>query len=142
MSRLALTDADREARDWFVEATKAAGCSITIDEMGNIFAIRPGNRDDARPTCAGSHMDTQPSGGRYDGILGVTAAVEMLKTLNDNWITTEQPVAVINWTKYVDLGNASFSMSDTAKQRGRCPLSNVHGILKRMGRSSPHREGP
>ena len=99
MSRLALSDADREAREWFVETTKAAGCNITIDEMGNIFAIRPGNHGDDLPTCAGSHMDTQPSGGRYDGILGVTAAVEMLKTLNDNWITTEYPVGVVNWTK-------------------------------------------
>jgi acetylornithine deacetylase/succinyl-diaminopimelate desuccinylase-like protein len=100
MSRLALSDADKEARDWFVDATKACGCDVTIDEMGNIFAVRPGNRDDGPPAFAGSHLDTQPAGGRYDGILGVTAAVEMLKVMNDNWITTEYPVGVVNWTKY------------------------------------------
>jgi hypothetical protein len=88
MSRLALSDADKEVRDWFVQAVKAQGCKVTIDSMGNIFAVRKG-LNDGPPTCAGSHLDTQPAGGRYDGILGVTAAVEMLKVLNDNWVETE-----------------------------------------------------
>ncbi len=64
MSRLALSDADKEARDWFVETTKSLGCKIQIDAMGNTFAVRPGKRG-GPPTCAGSHLDTQPSGGRY-----------------------------------------------------------------------------
>jgi acetylornithine deacetylase/succinyl-diaminopimelate desuccinylase-like protein len=88
MSRLALSDADKKARDWFVEAVKAQGCKVTIDSMGNIFAVRAGMKD-GPPTYAGSHLDTQPSGGRYDGILGVTAAIEMLKVLNENWVETE-----------------------------------------------------
>lgn len=100
MSRLALSDSDKQARDWFVETTQALGCTTTIDSMGNIFAIRPGMRNDKPPTFVGSHLDTQPSGGRYDGILGVTAGVEMLKVLADNWIETEYPVGVVNWTKY------------------------------------------
>jgi acetylornithine deacetylase/succinyl-diaminopimelate desuccinylase-like protein len=99
MKRLALTGSDKQARDWFADTIKALGCTLTVDSMGNMFAVRPGLRD-GPPTFAGSHLDTQPSGGRYDGILGVTAAVEMLKTMNDNWIETEFPVGVVNWTKY------------------------------------------
>lgn len=99
MKRLALTDSDKQARDWFVEQTKALGCKVTVDAMGNTFAVRPGLRNDVAPTYAGSHLDTQPSGGRYDGILGVTAALEMLKVLDENWVETEYPVGVVNWTK-------------------------------------------
>ena len=67
MSRLALSTADKHARDWFVETTRSLGCKVTIDAMGNTFAVRPGKKKnmDAPPTCAGSHLDTQPSGGRY-----------------------------------------------------------------------------
>lgn len=97
MSRLALSDADKSARDWFVATTKSLGCKVKIDAMGNIFAIRPG-RKDGPPTYAGSHMDTQPTGGRYDGILGVHAGIEALKTMNDHNIETEYSTGVINWT--------------------------------------------
>lgn len=99
MSRLALSDEDKEARDWFVRATQAVGCHTTVDSMGNIFAIRAGIRNDRPPTFVGSHLDTQPSGGRYDGILGILAGVEMLNVLADNWVETEYPVGVVNWTK-------------------------------------------
>lgn len=99
MTRLALSDADKQARDWFVETTEALGCEVTVDEMGNIFAVRPGLKNDKPPTFVGSHLDTQPTGGRYDGILGVLAGIEMLKVLNENWIETEYPVGVVNWTK-------------------------------------------
>jgi acetylornithine deacetylase/succinyl-diaminopimelate desuccinylase-like protein len=98
MSRLALSDADKHARDWFAETTKQLGCRVTVDAMGNTFAIRPG-RHQAPPTCAGSHLDTQPTGGRYDGILGIHAGVEMLKVLQDHDVETEYPVGVVNWTK-------------------------------------------
>lgn len=99
MCCLALPDADKQARDWFVEAIQALDCHTTIDAMGNIFAVRPCLRNDAPLTFTGSHLDTQPTGGRYDGILGVTAGVEMLKVLADNWVETEYPVGVVNWTK-------------------------------------------
>lgn len=98
MSRLSLTDSDKQVRDWFVETTRALGCQTTIDSMGNIFAVRPGRRD-GPATFAGSHLDTQPAGGRYDGILGVLAGVEMLQVLKENEIETEFPVGVVNWTK-------------------------------------------
>lgn len=98
MERLALSDTDKQARDWLAESVKKLGCELTIDSMGNMFAVRPGLRE-GPPTYAGSHLDTQPTGGRYDGILGVTAALEMLKTLKDNWVETEFPIGVVNWTK-------------------------------------------
>jgi hydantoinase/carbamoylase family amidase len=98
MSRLALSDSDKAARDWFVSTTEALGCKVTVDAMGNTFAVRPGLRNDKPPTFVGSHLDTQPTGGRYDGILGVTAGVEMLKVLADSWTETEYPVGVVNWT--------------------------------------------
>ncbi len=98
MSRLALSDADKQARDWFIDTTKSLGCHVTVDSMGNIFAIRPG-QDEGHPTVAGSHLDTQPSGGRYDGILGIHAGVEMLKVLDEMDIQTAFPVGVVNWTK-------------------------------------------
>jgi hypothetical protein len=98
MCRLSLSDADKQARDWFVDTTKSLGCKVTVDRMGNIFAVRAGKRN-GPPTAAGSHMDTQPTGGRYDGILGIHAGVEMLKVLEDESLETEFPVAVVNWTK-------------------------------------------
>lgn len=101
MSRLALSDTDKQARDWFVETTKALGCDVVVDEMGNTFAVRPGRRSDVAPIYAGSHLDTQPAAGRYDGILGVLAGVEMLKMLKDHQVQTEYPIGVVNWTKYV-----------------------------------------
>lgn len=99
MSRLALSDTDKQVRDWFVETTKALGCDVVVDEMGNTFAVRPGRRSDAAPIYAGSHLDTQPAAGRYDGILGVLAGVEMLKMLREHQVETEYPVGVVNWTK-------------------------------------------
>ena len=98
MARLALSDADREARDWFVDTTRQLGCNVSIDAMGNTFAVRPG-RQGGPATFAGSHLDTQPSGGRYDGVLGVMAGVEMLRVLHENNIDTFFPTGVINWTK-------------------------------------------
>lgn len=100
MSRLALSDSDKLVRDWFVETTQSLGCQTTVDSMGNIFAVRPGrNGHNAPATFAGSHLDTQPTGGRYDGILGVHAGVEMLRVLQELDVQTEYPVGVVNWTK-------------------------------------------
>lgn len=98
MSRLSLSDSDHYVRDWFVDTMRSLECETTVDAMGNIFAVRKGLKN-GPPTFAGSHLDTQPSGGRYDGILGVLSAMEMIRTLNENWIETEYPVGVVNWTK-------------------------------------------
>jgi N-carbamoyl-L-amino-acid hydrolase len=96
--RLTLTDLDREVRDWFVAACRSAGCAIKIDEMGNIFARRPGRDPSLPPIAIGSHLDTQPTGGKYDGIIGVLAGLEVLRTLNDSGYETNAPIEVIDWT--------------------------------------------
>lgn len=98
VSRLALTDEDRRGRDLFVQWCEAAGCSIRVDAMGNIFARRAGRFDDLAPVMTGSHGDSQPFGGKYDGIYGVLAGVEVLRTLNDLGIETDRPIEVVNWT--------------------------------------------
>ncbi|KAF1993348.1 N-carbamoyl-L-amino acid hydrolase [Amniculicola lignicola CBS 123094] len=127
MSRLALSDADKKARDWFVETTQALGCKTTVDAMGNIFAVRPGLRNDLPPTYAGSHLDTQPTGGRYDGVLGVTAGVEMLKVLADNWVETEYPVGVVNWTNE-EGARFPISMVSSGVWAGSVPLETAHNL--------------
>ncbi|WP_079227279.1 Zn-dependent hydrolase [Pseudomonas putida] len=96
--RLALTDLDRQARDLFVEWCEAAGCSVSIDAVGNIFARRPGRNPKLPPVMTGSHIDTQPTGGKFDGCFGVMAGLEVLRTLNDLGIETEAPLEVVVWT--------------------------------------------
>lgn len=96
MCRLALSDEDKQVRDWFVAETKLLGCEVRVDELGNIFAIYPGKKQGA-PIGIGLHLDTQPTGGRYDGILGVLAGLEVLRTLKDNDYVPEYPIAVVDW---------------------------------------------
>lgn len=96
--RLALSDVDRRGRDAFRAQCTAAGLTVRVDEVGNMFARRPG-RDPARlPVLFGSHLDSQPSGGKFDGALGVMAGLEVMRSLNDLHIVTEAPVELINWT--------------------------------------------
>jgi N-carbamoyl-L-amino-acid hydrolase len=80
--RLTLTDLDREVRDWFKAQAEALGCAVTIDDMGTMFARREGQRSDIPPIAMGSHLDTQPTGGKFDGALGVLAALEALRSLH------------------------------------------------------------
>jgi hydantoinase/carbamoylase family amidase len=127
MSRLSLSDTDKQARDWFAETTESLGCSVHTDQMGNQFAVRPGLFNGELPTYAGSHLDTQPTGGRYDGILGVTAAVEMLKTLNDNWIETTYPVGVVNWTNE-EGARFPMSMVSSGVWAEKVPLEKAHNL--------------
>jgi N-carbamoyl-L-amino-acid hydrolase len=96
--RLTLSDADREVRDWFGERMAEAGLDIRIDEFGNTFGRRPGTDPDAPPVLLGSHLDSQPYGGIYDGQLGVIAALEFVRTLDDEGIETSHPVEIVNWT--------------------------------------------
>jgi N-carbamoyl-L-amino-acid hydrolase len=95
--RLALTDLDRAARDLIVSWAEAAGCAITIDCMGNVFMRRRGRKDDLAPVVTGSHTDSQPTGGRFDGIYGVLGGLEVVRTLNDFGIETERPIEVVIW---------------------------------------------
>jgi N-carbamoyl-L-amino-acid hydrolase len=96
--RLALTDLDRQARDLFVRWCEAAGCAVSVDGVGNIFARRPGRNNALAPVMTGSHIDTQPTGGKFDGCFGVLAGVEVLRTLNDLGVQTEAPLEVVVWT--------------------------------------------
>lgn len=96
--RLALSELDKAARDLFVAWAQEAGCAVRVDHMGNIFARRAGKHADAAPVLSGSHADSQPTGGRYDGIYGVLGALEVVRALNDAQIETERPIDVVVWT--------------------------------------------
>ncbi|NVK42918.1 MAG: M20 family metallo-hydrolase [Oceanospirillaceae bacterium] len=96
--RLALTELDRQGRDLFVKWCRDAGCEISIDRIGNIYARRPGTDPDALPISTGSHLDTQPTGGKFDGIYGCLAGLEVIRTLNDEGIETRRPIEVVIWT--------------------------------------------
>jgi N-carbamoyl-L-amino-acid hydrolase len=96
--RLALSEVDREGRAHFRAACEAAGLAVRVDAMGNMFARRAG-RDPARlPVLFGSHLDSQPSGGKFDGAMGVIAGLEVMRSLDDLGITTEAPLELVNWT--------------------------------------------
>ncbi|MDB9716123.1 Zn-dependent hydrolase [Amylibacter sp.] len=97
-NRQTLTDEDAEGRTLFQKWCEAAGCTMGLDQMGNMFATRPGLDPEALPVYVGSHLDTQPTGGKYDGILGVLGGLEIIKTLNDLNIKTKHPIVVTNWT--------------------------------------------
>jgi N-carbamoyl-L-amino-acid hydrolase len=95
--RLTLTDLDRQVRDWFKARAEALGCTVTVDDMGAMWAHRPGQAD-VLPIAMGSHLDTQPTGGKFDGALGVLAALEALRTLVEQGYETFAPIEVVNWT--------------------------------------------
>ena len=95
--RLTLTDLDRQVRDWFKARAEALGCRVTVDDMGAMFARRDGTAD-VPPIAIGSHLDTQPTGGKFDGVLGVLGALEALRTLHEAGYETYAPIEVVNWT--------------------------------------------
>lgn len=96
--RLALTDLDRQARDLFRQWCKSAGCTVTVDKMGNMFARRPGRDNTLPPVMTGSHIDSQPTGGKFDGAYGIMAGLEVLRTLKDFNYETQRPIEVAVWT--------------------------------------------
>ncbi|SHE56935.1 N-carbamoyl-L-amino-acid hydrolase [Microbulbifer donghaiensis] len=96
--RLEFSRENKQARDLFVRWCEEAGCTVRVDKFGNIFARRPGRNPDGAAVVTGSHLDTQTSGGRFDGIYGVLAGLEVVRTLNDNNIETENPIEVAVWT--------------------------------------------
>ena len=96
--RLTLSDEDKVARDLFASWCAEAGLSMTIDEMGDMFARRAGRDNKTAPVGMGSHLDTQPYGGRFDGVFGVLAGLEVIRALNDRGIETAAPLEVVNWT--------------------------------------------
>jgi len=97
LTRLALTDEDKRGRDWIVARMREAGLRVTVDQMGNIFGERPG-AEPLPPVLMGSHVDSVPTGGKYDGQLGVLCGLETIRTLNDQRIRTRHPVALVIFT--------------------------------------------
>jgi N-carbamoyl-L-amino-acid hydrolase len=97
-NRQTLTDEDGEGRALFQRWCEAAGCTMGLDQMGNMFARREGADPEALPVYVGSHLDTQPTGGKYDGVLGVLGGLEVIRSLNDLGIRTKHPIVVMNWT--------------------------------------------
>ena len=98
VNRLALTDLDRESRQLFTRWCEDAGCTVSHDAMGNIFARRPGRDNTLPPIVTGSHLDSQPTGGKYDGAYGVLAGLEVVRALNDAEFETEAPIEIVVWT--------------------------------------------
>ena len=97
-NRQTLTDADAAGRAMFQEWCEDAGCAVGVDRMGTMFARREGTDPDALPVYVGSHLDTQPTGGKFDGVLGVLGGLEIIRTLNDLDIRTRRPIVAVNWT--------------------------------------------
>lgn len=98
IKRLTLTEEDRAVRDWLAEQCLALGCRMSVDEVGNMFFSRTGTDLTLEPIAIGSHLDTQPTGGKFDGILGVLAGLEILRTLNESGYETRHPLMLVNWT--------------------------------------------
>jgi beta-ureidopropionase / N-carbamoyl-L-amino-acid hydrolase len=96
--RLTLGAEDKQVRDWFRKACENAGLEVTVDALGSMFALRKGRDMSKAPIGIGSHLDTQPTGGKFDGILGVLGALEVVRTLNDAGIETDAPICIANWT--------------------------------------------
>ena len=98
IKRLTVSDEDKRVRDWFKAECEALGCTVVIDEVGNMFATRAGRRKDVAPIAMGSHLDTQPTGGKFDGVLGVLGALEAMRTLVTMGYETNAPIMIANWT--------------------------------------------
>jgi N-carbamoyl-L-amino-acid hydrolase len=153
--RLALSALDKAARDLFRAWAEEAGCTLRVDAIGNIFARRAGMRDDLPPVMTGSHIDTQPTGGKFDGNYGVLAGLEVLRTLADAGIRTDAPLEVVVWTNEegsrfvpVMMGSGvftgAFTLEHALAQRDREGVS-VGDALAAIGyageRVAPHRVG-
>jgi beta-ureidopropionase / N-carbamoyl-L-amino-acid hydrolase len=98
IKRLTLSDDDRKVRDWFKRACEDLGLKVSVDSCGNMFALRDGRNNDLLPIAMGSHLDTQPTGGKFDGVLGVLGALEAMRTLKEVGYETNAPVMIVNWT--------------------------------------------
>ncbi len=98
IKRLTVSDEDKRVRDWFKAECEKLGCTVEVDEVGNMFATRPGKRNDILPIAMGSHLDTQPTGGKFDGVLGVLGALEAMRTLVDMGYESNAPLMIVNWT--------------------------------------------
>ena len=112
--RLTLGPEDKQVRDWFRDACEAAGLEVHVDTLGTMFGLRKGRDMSKLPIGLGSHLDTQPTGGKYDGVLGTLAALEVVRTLNDADIETDAPICIVNWTNEEGSRFAPATMASAA----------------------------
>src|SRR5258705_477202 len=112
--RLTLGPEDKQVRDWFRTACEAAGLDVHVDALGSMFGLRKGRDMSKPPVGLGSHLDTQPTGGKFDGVLGTLAALEVVRTLNDAGIETETPICIVNWTNEEGSRFAPATMASAA----------------------------
>ena len=131
VARLALTDLDRQARELFTQWCQATGCSVRTDAIGNLIARRPG-RSDGPAVMMGSHIDSQPNGGKFDGAYGVMAGLEVLRALHDAGALTEKPIEVVAWTNE-EGSRFSPSMMGSAVYAGLMPLEQTLSITDQDG---------
>ena len=151
--RLAASDLDAEARRLFIRWCEEAGCTVTVDRIGNIFARRPGRNPSLPPVMTGSHLDTQPTGGRFDGAYGVMAGLEIVRTLNDLGYETEAPIEIVAWTNEEGsrfspamVGSGVFAgVFDLDRGAGAAatmsPASTLGGEFERIGFAGPEPVG-
>ncbi|HTH10769.1 MAG TPA: Zn-dependent hydrolase [Acidovorax sp.] len=141
--RLTLTDLDKQGRDLVTRWAREAGMTVTIDKIGNGFMRRPGRNNSLPPIMTGSHIDTQPTGGKFDGNYGVLAGIEVVRTLNDHGIETEAPIEVAFWTNEegsrfvpVMMGSGVFAKAFTLEHAYAATDTEgktVKGELERIG---------
>ncbi len=151
IKRLTVTDEDKRVRDWFKAECEKLGCTVEVDEVGNMFATRAGRRKDVAPIAMGSHLDTQPTGGKFDGVLGVLGALEAMRTLVDMGYETNAPIMIANWTNeegsrfapamlcsgvYAGVFTPEFAWS--REDRAGIKLGDE---LSRIGYKGPHKAG-
>ena len=120
VNRQALTEHDGQGRDLFVHWCEEAGCTVRVDAVGNIYARRAGKNNNLAPVMTGSHLDTQPTGGKWDGVFGVLSGLEVIRTLNDLKYETERPVEVTVWTNEEGCRFAHPKISKGARHAGDC----------------------
>ena len=130
--RVALSDEDKSGRDLFAEWCRVAGCDVRIDRVGNIFARRRGLRDDLLPVLTGSHLDSQPTGGKYDGVYGVLAALAVIETLDDAGIETQHPVEIVSWTNEEGVRFAP-GLTGSGVYTGHLSLDQMLGTIDKQG---------
>jgi N-carbamoyl-L-amino-acid hydrolase len=133
-NRQAVTDLDGQARALFARWCAEAGLDMQVDRMGSMFASRAGADNTLAPVVIGSHLDTQPTGGRFDGVLGVLAALEAMRSLNDAGLTTKRPIAIVNWTNEEGTRFAPSLMA-SAVFAGTFTLDHAYGQSDGDGKS-------
>ena len=134
VNRQALTELDGQGRDLFVRWCEEAGCTVRVDAVGNIYARRPGRDDGLAPVMTGSHLDTQPTGGKWDGVFGVLSGLEVIRTLNDLNYQTERPVEVTVWTNEEGCRFAP-AMMGSGVAIGKFDLEEIYGLTDSEGKT-------